>query len=350
MRIALVGFGVVGQACAQRLLSMRDPAVTDLSAPGFSASLVAVSDRSGWITTPRSIGLPLERLLEAKSQGRPVASLHDPQQGLICIPSSEPHRLRQIAADVLVETGPSDLKDPHPAMQRMLAAMASGKHVVSAGKAALATAMPALLEVARHNRVQLRFSAAVGAGTPMLATAATIASSDHIESLDAIINGTTNFILWRMDSFDEPFDAALQEAIRLGYAETDPSNDIDGIDTAMKLVILANHAMQRHITIDQVSIQGIRGLSLDAVRDARSAGKVIKLLGTVSQSGHVAVQPVAIDATEPLNVPRNVNALRLTTRRCGPVTLVGRGAGGAETATAIFRDLFSIHRVEHTSA
>jgi homoserine dehydrogenase len=346
VRIALVGFGVVGQAFAQRLLSTRDPASTPPCPPGFSPTLVAVSDRSGWITTPRSGGLPLQRLLEAKAHNRPVASLHDPAQGLICMPSCEPSRLRQIAADVLIETGPSDLKDPHPAMQRMLQAMASGKHVVSAGKAALATAMPALLEVAQHNRVRLQFSAAVGAGTPMLATAATIASSDQIESLDAIINGTTNFILWRMFTFDEPFDAALQEAIKLGYAETDPSNDIDGIDTAMKLVILANHAMKRSITIDQVSIEGIRHLSLDAVRVAKAAGQVIKLLGTVSQHGHASVKPVSIDASEPLNVPKNVNALRLTTARCGPVTLVGRGAGGAETATAIFRDLLAIYRAE----
>jgi homoserine dehydrogenase len=342
VRIALVGFGVVGQAFAARLRAMRErPSVAH-----FSPTLVAVSDRSGWLTTPRSGGLPIERVLAAKAEGKPVAALHDPSQGLICMATTEPARIRQIAADVMVETSPSDLKNPQPAMQRMLQAMASGKHVVSAGKAALATAMPALMEVARHNGVELRFSAAVGAGTPMLATAATIASSDVIQSLDAIINGTTNFILWRMASFDEPFDAALAEAIRLGYAETDPSNDIDGIDTAMKLVILANYAMGRQITIDQVKISGIRGLSLDAVREARSEGKVIKLLGSVDQSGQARVMPVAIEQSEPLNVPKNINALRLITAACGPVTLVGRGAGGSETATAIVRDLVSIHAAD----
>jgi homoserine dehydrogenase len=250
---------------------------------------------------------------------------------------------RGTAADVYIDTTPTNLRDPRPSLEGLLAALGSGKHAVTVNKAPLAVAMPALLENARYNGRQLRFSGTVGAGTPVLATAATLARGDTITGVEAILNGTTNYILWLMATTGATFDAALSEAQRLGYAETDPSNDVDGFDTAMKLVILANHAMGLAVGIDSVPITGIRSVSAAEIGAAAGSGEAVKLVGSIKATGALSVSPQRVPASSPLNVPRNVNAVRFTLASGGEPTLIGRGAGGPETATAIIRDLIDIH-------
>ena len=177
----------------------------------------------------------------------------------------------------------------------------------------------------------------------MLALARQCALGDEVQHVRAILNGTTNYIAWRMHEHGDDFDTALAEAIRLGYAETDPSADIDGIDTATKVVIFANVILDRPATLNDVQLEGMRGLSAERVRAARETGKVVKLIGEINES--LAVRPVEIDAADPLNVPQNLNGIGLTLRYGGEVTLIGRGAGGMETATAILRDLVDIWHV-----
>src|SRR5262249_6218749 len=160
------------------------------------------------------------------------------------------------------------------------------------------------------------------------------------------------FILSRMHDSGENFDAALAEAMRLGYAEADPSTDIDGIDTATKVVIIANHVLGRRVQFSDVSVTGIRGLQRDRFESAAARGQAIKLIGEIdttrepnsqseprpSGSGSLCilgVSPQEIPAGSPLDVPANLNAMTITLRAGGDVTLVGRGAGGVETATAI---------------
>lgn len=343
MRLVLIGFGTVGQALAGVLRDQR----ADLArALGADVRLVAVCDSRGSAVSPA--GLDCDALLAAKAAGRSVASIEG--VGI----NADPLRVvLRTDADVVIETSPSNLKQPRPAMDHLLAAMRTGKHAISVNKAPLAVAMPALLETARYNRVRLAYSGTVGAATPFLTIAARLAVGDTIERVRAIINGTTNFILHRMYEHDEPFDAALAEAVRLGYAETDPSNDIDGIDTAMKLVILANHATlatglggggggaKSGFSFSDVAIEGIRGLPIERVRAAKAAGKALKLIASM-EAGVLRVRPEEVEVNSPLNVPRNVNALTFTMKHAGDVTLVGRGAGGIETATAIVRDLMEI--------
>lgn len=345
MRLVLIGFGTVGQALAGVL---RDQRAELARALGAEVRLVAVCDSRGSAVSPA--GLDCDALLAAKAAGKRVASIEG--VGI----NADPLRVvLRTDADVVVETSPSNLKQPRPAMDHLLAAMRTGKHAISVNKAPLAVAMPALLETARYNRVRLAYSGTVGAATPFLTIAARLAVGDTIERVRAIINGTTNFILHRMYEHDEPFDAALAEAVRLGYAETDPSNDIDGIDTAMKLVILANHATlatggggssggsaaKSGFSFSDVAIEGIRGLAIERVRAAKAAGKALKLIASM-EAGVLRVRPEEVEAASPLNVPRNVNALTFSMKHAGDVTLVGRGAGGIETATAIVRDLMEI--------
>jgi homoserine dehydrogenase len=326
MKIFLSGFGVVGRAVAG-LLEERRSAL--YSKHGLSPSFVGVIDSKGAAIDPR--GLDLAQLLEAKEKTGTVGGLRDAQETTL-IAESE--------AQILIEATPTTVKTPGPSLDRLKAAFRTGKHVICVNKAPLAVAFPALQELSRHNRVQLRYSGTVGGGTPVLALAQEVVRGSEVVSVRAILNGTTNFILSQMDREGWDFEKALAEAQRLGYAETDPSADVDAIDTATKIVILANGVLGRPCTISDVKIQGIRGLPRSTIEDARKRGKVVKLIAEIRDGLKVAPQEVDADST--LNVSGSLNCLGLELKAGGEVFLIGRGAGGPETATAILRDLIDI--------
>ncbi len=330
MRIVLAGFGVVAQAFT-RLLAER--AAELYEAHGVSPRIVAVIDRGGAAVSER--GLSGEALLAAKQGGSVAGVAGHGAPGIDAI-----RVIRDVEADLLIEATPSMMREPGPALERMKAAFAHGMHVVTVNKAPLAVATPALMELARYNGVEFRFSGTVGAGTPMLALLREVARGDRIERVRAILNGTTNYILSKMHDEGADFDAALTEAIRLGFAETDPSADIDGVDSATKVVILANVALGRPLTIDQLRVEGIRDLPRERVEAAHARGMRLKLIGEIGDHVGVSVQETPADS--PLNVGGSLNALSLTLRYNGEVTLIGRGAGGVETATAVLRDTLDI--------
>ncbi len=333
MRIVLVGFGSVGKALASLIEERRDELYRLC---GLSPRLVCVIDSGGAAVGPR--GLSARDLLDAKATGT-VANIAE--MGLTGIDAAR--LIRDTAADVLVESSPSDIRDPRRAIEHFKSAFASGKHAVSVNKAPLAVALPALNQLARYNRVLFRYSGTVGAGTPVLATARTLAAGDRILKVRGILNGTTNFILHRMAERGDGYPAALAEAVRLGYAETDPSADVDGIDTATKVVIIASAVLGLDATIGDVGIAGIRDIPSERIAAAAAAGQALKLIGEIDAvGGRLSVAPQAVDRHGPMDVPRNLNAVEFTLEKGGPVTLVGRGAGGPETATAILRDLVDI--------
>ena len=331
MKILVVGFGVVGQALARLLEEQR---ASLYAGHGFSPSLTGVIDSHGAALDPR--GLDPARLIEAKREHGTVAAL--PVGGLLGLAATDV--IAESDAQVMVEATPTTVRAPSAALARLKAAFRTGKHVVCVNKAPLAVAFPALLELARHNHAQFRYSGTVGGGTPMLAFAEECARGNHVVTLRGVLNGTTNFILWRMDRHGEDFETALAEAMRLGYAERDPSADVDGVDAATKLVILANGVLDRPCALADVSVTGIRGVTRQQVEGARERQQVIKLVAEINQE--LSVRPREVPADSPLNVPANLNALSLGLATGGEVTLVGRGAGGAETATAILRDLIGI--------
>jgi homoserine dehydrogenase len=340
MRLLLIGFGVVGKSFVELLDSSR-AMLTERY--GLAPKLVGVIDSRGAAVGEH--GLDGAALIHAKNTHGSVS--HLPGHGLSFSSGMNADQLiRSCAADVLIETSPSNLKNPTPAITHLKAAFGCGMHAISVNKAPLAVAMPGLMELARYNKVQLRFSGTVGAGTPVLAWAERCALGNRVTGLRAIINGTTNFILSRMTEHNESFDAALAEAVRLGYAETDPSNDIDGIDTAMKLVILANHVMGLGASFKDVDLHGIRGLPASRIEQARAGGNVVKLIASY-RDGKLAVASEEVSASGPMNVQGGLNAITLTCEVGGDITLIGRGAGGPETATAIVRDLIDIWRATH---
>ena len=332
MRIILVGYGVVGKGVTTILARRYVEKVKDY---GFNPKIVAIADIDGAVIDPR--GLSPEKLEAIKQRGYPISA--DPDFGRPGISALDV--IESVEAEVVVEVTPVNIKNGEPALSHITNAFKTGKHVVTTNKGPLALAMPALTELAEYNNVYLRFSGTVGGGTPMLEFAKRCLAGDRILSIRGILNGTTNYILTEMSQNRVSFQDALANAQKLGYAEKEPSMDIDGFDTACKVVILSNWIMNKKITLKDVDRTGIRDVSLQALDEASKRGNTIKLIGSID--GDIAsVKPTEIPKTNPLCVSGVLNAVTFSTEFAGEQTLVGRGAGGVETASAVLRDLLDI--------
>jgi len=331
MRIILVGYGVVGQSLTNILLRRRSETIRDY---GFNPKVVAVVDRGGAAINPKDLNL--EKMLALKKQKGTVAA--DPEFGH---PKMSPlDVIESVEAEVMVEATPTNVKNGEPGLSHIKTAFKTGKHVVTTNKGPLALALPALTELADYNKVYLRFSGTVGGGTPVLELAKKCLLGDKIVAIRGILNGTTNYILTEMEEKRITFQRALEKAQKLGYAETDPSMDVDGIDPACKVVIMANWIMNKKFTLKDVDVQGIRGVTLQALEKAAKRGNTIKLIGLVDDSPKVA--PTEISKHDPLCVSGVLNAVTFVSEFAGEETIIGRGAGGMETASAILRDMLDI--------
>ncbi len=237
---------------------------------------------------------------------------------------------------------PVNIKTAEPALSHITTAFKTGKHVVTTNKGPLALAMPALTELAEYNNVYLRFSGTVGGGTPMLEFAKRCLAGDRILGIKGILNGTTNYILSEMSQNRVSFQDALSNAQKLGYAEREPSMDIDGFDTACKTVILANWILNQKITLKDVDRTGIRDVSLQDLDDAAKRGNTIKLIGSIEDQNKPIVKPLEIPKTSPLCVSGVLNAVTFQCEFAAEQTIIGRGAGAIETAGAVLRDLLDI--------
>ena len=332
MRILLVGFGAVGQALATLLIKERDWLVKNF---GFDPQVTAILDSQGSCRDDN--GLDLSLALKVKAKTGTIRNYPDKGRretlGSTIISDTE--------AETLIETTPSNFKNGEPGLSNIKRALSSRKHVVTTNKGPLALAMPALLELAKHRSLQFQFSGTVGGGTPFLSFASKCLPGEKIIAVQGILNGTTNYILSRMDDTCVSFEEALSEAQKKGYAETDPRNDIEGLDTAAKIVILANWVMKQRISLGDVEVMGISGTSLENIDQARATGSRIKLIGRIAGS-QASVRPERVSQVNPICVPDALNALTFTTEHTRDVTLIGRGAGGEETASAIIRDLVDI--------
>ncbi|HEX2471863.1 MAG TPA: homoserine dehydrogenase [Nitrososphaera sp.] len=330
MRVVIVGFGIVGQSFAKLLLSRS----ADLySQYGIKPRIVACVDNGGSAIAPA--GLDLKRLLEAKKTKGTVGGYEkgstkfDPFQVI-----------EKVDAEVMLECTPTNLNDGEPATSHITTAMRSQKHVISVNKGPLALAFPSLIELANYNGVLLRFSGTVGGGTPILEFAKRCLKGDRIISFYGILNGTTNYILSKMEE-GRPYEAAMKDAKEKGYAEANPSLDVDGFDAAAKLVIMANWIMGMKVTMKDIKRTGIVNVRLSDVKNAAERGNAIKLLA-VCDSKQLYVAPTEVAKTDPICVNGTLNAVTFSSEHSGQQTIIGRGAGGMETASAMLRDLIEI--------
>ena len=329
MRIILCGFGVVGQSFAKLLESRSE----DLYARyGLKPRIVGVFDRKGSANDPS--GLDTSKLIDVKKKYGSVNRYSGAFDN-----TSGTQNINNLEAEVLIEATESNYKDAEPGMTHIIDAMKRGMHVISVNKGPLALAFPSLMEIAEYNHVLFRFSGTVGGGTPILDFAKNSLRGERIVSFDGILNGTTNYILTNMAD-GMSFDDALDDAKKKGYVEADESLDLDGLDAAAKLVILANWIMGMKVTMPDIKRTGIRNVDSDEIKHATEKNCAIKLIASCNKE--LIVAPKAIAADDPLCVSGTLNAISFTSEQSGTQTIIGRGAGGIETASSILRDLIDI--------
>lgn len=235
----------------------------------------------------------------------------------------------------------------HPAFDFSVAALKAGKHVVSSNKEVVANFGEVLLKTAAENNVAYLFEAAVGGAIPIIRPMRESLSSDKVLSIDGILNGTTNYILTRMISGGKSFDEALSEAQKLGYAEADPSADVDGIDTCRKICILSALAYGTIYPSELVSTEGIRNITLRDVSDAAEFRSFIKLIAHTSKNADgkimISVAPRFVPFKNPLsNVSDVFNGILVSGEAVGDLMFYGRGAGRIPTAGAVLADIVEI--------
>ncbi len=329
MRIILCGFGVVGQSLAKLLESRGD----DLYARyGLKPRIIGVFDSKG--SAIDASGLDVTRLIEIKKKYGTVKKYADTKNNVSGI-----QMINELEAEVLIETTASNYKDAEPGMSHITNAMKHGMHVISVNKGPLALAFPSLMEIATYNHVIFRFSGTVGGGTPILDYAKNSLKGERIISFDGILNGTTNYILTNMTN-GMSFKDALNDAKKRGYVEADESLDLDGLDAAAKLVILANWIMGMKVTMPEIKRVGIRKIDSNDIKKAAANNSAIKLIASCDNG--LVVEPKELPFDNPLCVSGTLNAISFTSEHSGTQTIIGRGAGGIETASSILRDLIDI--------
>lgn len=328
MRIVLGGFGVVAQGLCRLLISKQRELETSF---GMIPRVVGIVDTRSLIVDDR--GISLARALRTKgATGRVGTARHSGR--------STAEIIREIDGDVLVETTPTNFKTGEPGLSHIKAAFQSRKSVIATNKGPMAVAFRALTELARHSGVHFRFSGAVGGGTPILDFGRSCARGDAITRIMGILNSTSNYVLTRMETEGLQFAQALRLAQKEGYAESDPSLDIDGYDSAVKLVIIANFLLGRNATVSDVEVTGIRDISRERLEAARARGKAVRL---IAQADHtLRVSPVELSTSDPLCVSGPYNAVKFFCENSGEKIIVGKGAGGIETASSVLRDLIEI--------
>ena len=235
-----------------------------------------------------------------------------------------------------------------PAKTFITRALEAGKHVVTANKDLLAVHGAELLEIAKEHNVALYYEAAVAGGIPILRTLANSLASDKITRVLGVVNGTSNFMMTKMVEEGWSYDDALAEAQRLGFAESDPTNDVDGIDAAYKMVILSQFAFGMKVAFDDVAHKGIRNITPEDVAVAQELGYVVKLVGSIEEtpSGIAAeVTPTFLPKAHPLaSVNGVMNAVFVESIGIGESMYYGPGAGQKPTATSVVADIVRIVR------
>ncbi|MFH0850692.1 MAG: homoserine dehydrogenase [Candidatus Bathyarchaeota archaeon] len=338
MKIALIGFGTVGQSLVKVL---HENKVHLKARYGFDAELVAVSDiLRGGVMDPESLDLA-QLLRLVKETGK----IDDYSGGVKGLDSLE--TIKRCGADTVVEAAWTNLETGEPGITHIREALKNGRHVVTSNKGPIALAYHELRQLAEERGVELRFECTVMSGTPAIAVGLEDLAGHRVSEIRGIVNGTTNYILTRMEKGIDYSDA-LREAQRLGFAEADPSADVEGWDAVGKIVILANTVMGAHLKPGDVRREGITEISSEDVEAALREGKRIKLIARVwDEEGKVqaSVGPEKISLNDPLaHVAGSLNALTYVTDGLREVTLMGPGAGGVETGHGVLSDLLAIHR------
>jgi homoserine dehydrogenase len=341
LRLSIIGFGTVGQGLAELLFTKHHILQENF---GLDITLVGVANaRSGFIY--RQDGLDIPTLLELAATQRPLTA----HPGVTHWQNTL-EGLRATGGDVLAEATPTNLRDGEPGMSHIRMALSQGMHVVTANKGPAALATTELFALARQHGVQLRMESTVMAGTPVISTIREGMAGANVHALRGILNGTTNYILSAMAA-GRDYAEALADAQAQGYAETDPTADVEGYDVVAKTLILSALVFGRPLKPEQVARQGITAITREQVQRAIDEHKRIKLVASlrllssneqIETALEARVEPLALPLSDPLaRVDGVLNALTIQADTLSEVTIIGPGAGRLQTGQGLLADIIA---------
>lgn len=314
IQVGMLGFGTVGSGVI-RILKDHNAKIRQVTGEEISVKKVLVRD--------------IEKNRGEISEG-------------IQLTSNEDEVLADPEIDVILEV----MGSIDSAKMYITKALKAGKHVVTANKDLIALHGNELVALAKENQCDLYYEASVAGGIPILRTIVDSLASDNIQQVMGIVNGTTNFMLTKMTNEHQSYEEALKEAQELGFAESDPTNDVDGIDAARKMVILTRLAFGMNVELDQIETKGIRNLKSVDIETARKLGYRIKLIGTAEENNggvSVSVGPILVPEAHPLaSVQNENNAVFVVGSAVGETMFYGPGAGELPTATSVVSDLITV--------
>jgi len=338
IRLSIIGFGVVGQGLAELLALKQAQLHSDF---GLDVVLVSVANsRHGFIY--RKEGLDISTLLALSAAQLPLSNHPDvmhwtnPLEGLLATD-----------ADMLAEATGTNLRDAEPGLSHIRTALAKGMHVITANKGPAALAAPALFSLAQQHHVQLRLESTVMAGTPVISTFQEGMAGTSITAIRGILNGTTNYILSAMAAGGD-YAEVLAEAQAQGYAEADPTADVEGYDAVAKTLILASLVFGHSLKPEQVTRHGITTITREQMQRAIDLQRRIKLIASlhlnpVEQTLTARVEPVELPLSDPLaHVDGVMNAITFESDTLPEVTIIGPGAGRLVTGQGLLSDLIAI--------
>lgn len=317
IKIAIVGFGTVGQGVAELLARKREEIERKIG----KFKVVAISDLTGSI----SGDFKLEDAIESRKRGRLPE-----QRSTMDVVEREDY-------DVMIEVTTTRLDES--GIVYMKAALNRGASVITSNKS-IAIALPELLKLAKKKGGKLLYEATVGGAMPVIKLLKKYLALCEIHSLDGILNGTCNYILTRMEEEGLPYSQVLKEAQEMGIAEADPTTDVEGIDAGIKLVILAN-TIGIPARFEDVEREGITRITPHAFKVAMQKGFTIRLIAEASKK-KLRVSPRLVKLNSLLAIKGTLNALLIKTDTAGEIFVAGRGAGKFETASAILSDLYEL--------
>ena len=332
-KLAIIGCGTVGQGLLQIIKDKNADIV-----------VVAISDMiKGSLMDPDGIDISL--ILDILDKGGKVDDFdkvsHSAVRGLDAIET-----IRQCNADIMAEMTYTDIKTGQPATSHIEEALKKGMHVTTSNKGPTALYYKKLSKLATDNEVKFLIEGTVMSGTPVFNLARECFAGCKISEVKGILNGTTNYILTKMENEGWSYEDALKKAQELGYAEADPTADVEGFDALAKVVILSNVLLGGDVIPDDIPCEGISKITLKDVKSAANEGMRYKLIGSTKLEGDkivASVKPVKLSLSDPLTgVGGANNALTFDTDLLGKVTIQGAGAGKIETGFSIFVDILSI--------
>lgn len=327
VKICLIGMGNVGTSFLKLLKEKRDNIRVNFN---FKCKLIAIFEHDGALIN--NDGIDLDNILEDNT------NLRKNQYWKSNLKAQD--LISTLDIDICIETTPTNPNTGEPALTHIIGALNNKIDVISSNKAPFYLQYTKIQKLAEKMNCFVKFEATVASCVPALSIKESLIGNT-ISRIRAILNGTNNYILSRMAAEGVSFSVALKEAQELGYAETDPTLDINGYDAAGKLVILSNELLGWSKSIEDVKIKGITKITPHALELAKSDGYVIKHLA-IAEENNLIVEPRLVKRDSPLNIQGTLNLIELQTKYAGDLILMGKGAGGFEAASAILNDLISI--------